>query len=85
LSTLRSGCLVLSAFATLCRGLQVLLQLTGRENDVLIELAKGQSNKVIAKVLDLSPKTVGTHIENLYRKLQVSSRGAAVLKAMDLG
>jgi len=62
-----------------------LMHLAAREQQVLEQLSRGHSNKVIARQLGLSPKTVGTYVENLYRKLEVSSRAAAVLRAMDLG
>lgn len=62
-----------------------MLNLSGREQQVLEKLSQGHSNKAIAQLLQLSPKTVGTYVESLYRKLEVSSRAAAVLRAMDRG
>ncbi|MEM7547958.1 MAG: HD domain-containing phosphohydrolase [Pseudomonadota bacterium] len=59
--------------------------LTDRERDVLEGLIGGRSNKEIARALDLSPKTVGTHVEKLFRKLGVSSRAAAAMVALDAG
>ncbi len=59
--------------------------LTDRELDVLLELALGKTNKEIAQALALSPKTVGTHIEHVYAKLNVSTRAAATLRAVQLG
>ncbi|WP_299649001.1 HD domain-containing phosphohydrolase [uncultured Tateyamaria sp.] len=61
------------------------LSLTAREQDVLAGLIAGQSNKEIARGLELSPKTVGTHVEKIFRKLGVSSRAAAAMKALDAG
>jgi len=52
---------------------------------VLALLARGHSNKEIARGLDISPSTAGTHIESIYRKLCVSTRAAAALKASSLG
>lgn len=60
------------------------LGLTGQEMRVLERLAAGQSNKEIARTLGLSPNTVKTHIGNLFAKLEVSRRTAAVGKARDL-
>lgn len=50
-----------------------LARLTGREREVLACIAEGLSNKQIAKLLQLSPRTVETHRANLFDKLEVSS------------
>ncbi|HSL64865.1 MAG TPA: HD domain-containing phosphohydrolase, partial [Gaiellaceae bacterium] len=57
--------------------------LTDREVEVLRLLARGRSNREVASELVISPKTVGRHVENLYRKLGVSSRAAAAVFAME--
>ncbi|MXO59493.1 helix-turn-helix transcriptional regulator [Altererythrobacter salegens] len=54
------------------------LGLTRRECDVLERLAKGESNKEIARAMGVSPNTVKTHVANLYDKLGVTGRGKAV-------
>ncbi|MDQ1710859.1 MAG: hypothetical protein QOE45_309 [Frankiaceae bacterium] len=59
--------------------------LTAREADVLGLLTQGLPNKVIARRLGISPKTVGSHVEHIYTKLGVSSRAAAAMRAMQLG
>ena len=59
--------------------------LTPREVDVLKLLARGLSNKEIAKRLVISPKTVGNHIEHIYAKIDTSSRATASLFAMQHG
>jgi HD-GYP domain-containing protein (c-di-GMP phosphodiesterase class II) len=59
--------------------------LTAREREVLQQLCLGLSNKQIAKVLDISPKTVGTHVERLYAKMAVTTRAAATMKALQWG
>jgi len=59
--------------------------LTAREVDVLRLLARGLSNKDIARRLVLSPKTVGNHVEHVYAKIGVSSRAAASLFAVRHG
>ncbi|AJD90615.1 LuxR family transcriptional regulator [Jeotgalibacillus malaysiensis] len=60
-------------------------QLTRRERDVLLELAKGKSNKEIASSLFITEKTVKTHISNLFSKLEVSDRTQAALYAVKHG
>ena len=55
-------------------------ELTTRERDVLNELANGSSNKEIADNLCISLATVKTHIINIYGKLGVNNRVAAVNK-----
>jgi HD-GYP domain-containing protein (c-di-GMP phosphodiesterase class II)/DNA-binding CsgD family transcriptional regulator len=61
------------------------LQITQREQEVLAHLARGSSNKEIARKLGISPSTAGTHVENLYRKLGVGTRAAAALIASKRG
>jgi HD-GYP domain-containing protein (c-di-GMP phosphodiesterase class II) len=62
----------------------VTLHITDREREVLVHLARGLTNKEIARALSISPSTAGTHVENLYRKLDVSTRAAAALAALRL-
>jgi DNA-binding CsgD family transcriptional regulator len=56
-------------------------QLTPRQNDLLRLLAAGHTNTQIARRLGISEGTVRTHLENIYERLQVSSRTAAVTRA----
>lgn len=56
--------------------------LTGREHEILELLTESRSQKKIASMLDISPHTVDTHVRNIYAKLQVHSRTAAVAKAL---
>jgi LuxR family maltose regulon positive regulatory protein len=51
--------------------------LTDREHDVLALIAAGDSNKLIARALDLSPHTVKRHVANILDKLGLDSRGKA--------
>jgi len=60
------------------------LGLTGRECEVLGQIAAGQSNKEIARSLDISPNTVKTHVARLYEKLEVQRRTQAIQKARHL-
>lgn len=59
--------------------------LTGREREVLERMAEGMTNRQIAEELALSPKTVNRHAENIFNKLGVASRAAAVATAMKAG
>jgi DNA-binding NarL/FixJ family response regulator len=61
------------------------VSLTPREREVLTLLAKGVYSGDIARVLGISRHTVGDHIKNLYRKLNISSRAEAALEARDRG
>lgn len=51
----------------------LLAKLTDREREVLAQIVDGLSNKQIARMLDLSPRTVETHRANLFEKLGVDS------------
>ena len=59
--------------------------LTTREVEVLRLLARGLSNKQIAGQLVISPKTAGSHVEHIYRKIDVSNRAQASLFALRHG
>jgi two-component system nitrate/nitrite response regulator NarL len=59
--------------------------LTARELSVLELIADGESAGVIAQRLHLAVPTVKTHIQNLYAKLSVNDRGAAVAEALRRG
>lgn len=54
--------------------------LTARESEVLELVAAGMSNAAIAERLWISPGTVKKHLENIYAKLQVTNRTAAVMR-----
>ncbi|WP_210581737.1 response regulator transcription factor [Streptomyces sp. GESEQ-4] len=59
--------------------------LSAREREVLTLVAKGTSNREIARVLFISEATVKTHLTHLYAKLGVKDRAAAVAVAYDRG
>jgi HD-GYP domain-containing protein (c-di-GMP phosphodiesterase class II)/DNA-binding CsgD family transcriptional regulator len=59
--------------------------LTEREVDVLCLIARGHSNRVVARRLSIAPKTVGRHVEHIYAKLNIRSRAAAALYAATHG
>lgn len=59
--------------------------LTAREREVLAELARGRSNREIARGLSLSEKTVKTHVSAILMKLGVQDRTQAALQAVRTG
>jgi len=59
--------------------------LTGREHDVLSGLLAGQSNKEIARHLNLSEVTIKHHLKGLRSKLGAKNRTHAVCRAIELG
>lgn len=60
-------------------------RLTGREQEVLALIAKGLRNADVAKALEISMTTVASHIKNIYRKLDISSRAEATQHAARIG
>jgi len=54
--------------------------LTAREREVLAWVARGKTNAEIARLLWLAPSTVRKHLENVYAKLGVNTRTAAVAR-----
>jgi signal transduction histidine kinase len=61
------------------------VELTSREMQVIQLLAEGLSNKEIAGLLSISPRTVNFHLDNIYSKLGVSSRTEAAIYALRHG
>lgn len=59
--------------------------LTGREREVLDELATGRTNADIARRLALSQKTIRNYTSSIFTKLQVAGRSEAIIKARDAG
>ncbi len=62
-----------------------LAALTEREREVLVHIARGRSNREIARALSVSEKTVKTHVSNLLMKLGVQDRTQAALYAVRHG
>jgi DNA-binding NarL/FixJ family response regulator len=56
-------------------------RLTVRETELLQAFAAGKSYKEAARLLDISPHTVGNHVKSIYRKLEVNSRSEAIREA----
>ena len=67
------------------RGEKTKSGLTKREQEVLSVLTKGLTNKEIADSLCISEKTVKTHLNNIFRKLNVTRRLQAILYAISRG
>jgi len=61
----------------------LLNQLTSREREILSHLAQGQSNKVIARALNISQDTVKLHVRHVLAKLNLSSRVEAAVFAVE--
>ena len=59
--------------------------LSEREMEVLVLVAKGMTNKLIANQLKISSRTVQGHLAHIFSKLQASSRTEAVMRAVSLG
>ncbi|PXY97300.1 DNA-binding response regulator [Snodgrassella alvi] len=59
--------------------------LTPREREILRWLARGNSNKVIARNLDVTESTIKVHVQNILRKLNVASRVQAAVYAIEHG
>ncbi|WP_235009211.1 response regulator [Marinobacterium lutimaris] len=58
-------------------------QLTEREAEVLMWIVHGKTNKEIALILDLSPRTINKHLEQIFRKLGVENRTSAAFTALE--
>jgi DNA-binding CsgD family transcriptional regulator len=58
--------------------------LTERETAIFRQISLGLTNKEVARALAISPSTVRTHVENVFRKLDCNTRAAATLKATTL-
>ncbi len=59
--------------------------LSVREGNILNLIARGRSNKEIARSLSIAPETVKTHVKHIFIKLNVEKRAQAVSRAQSLG
>jgi DNA-binding CsgD family transcriptional regulator len=66
------------------RAVEKNVRLTERETEVLGLIARGCTYAQAARQLGTSAHTVGTHVKNAYRKLDVHSAPAAVMRAIEL-
>ena len=62
--------------------LQRALQLTSREAEVLLWISRGKSNREIGEILNISPRTVNKHLEQVFVKLGVENRASAAARAV---
>ncbi len=76
---------LLRVFNTPDPGLDGQVSLTPREREVLTLIARGARLPDVVERLGVSRHTASDHIKNIYRKLEVSSRAEATLKAVRLG
>jgi DNA-binding NarL/FixJ family response regulator len=60
-------------------------QLTPREREILLLLSRGLTNREISRQLSISVQTVKTHVERLFKRLGVGTRGEAVGKGIREG
>lgn len=67
------------------KGSQSIIELTEREQEVLEAVARGERSKEVALHLGISERTVKAHLANIYEKLAVDSRAAAISVAMQKG
>jgi DNA-binding response OmpR family regulator len=64
------------------QSLQRALSLTTREAEVLLWISRGKSNREIGEILNISPRTVNKHLEQVFVKLGVENRAAAAARAV---
>ena len=60
-------------------------QLSPREHEILMLIAKGDSNKHIARALDIAETTVKIHVQHIFKKLGISNRVHAAVYATERG
>src|SRR5437588_9110525 len=60
-------------------------ELSEREREILVLIARGRKHQEIARTLVLSPKTVRNYVSNILSKLQVADRPEAIVRARDAG
>jgi len=66
------------------QNLVMLPRLTTRETEVLRLLAQGSTYSTAGDKLGISLHTITTHVKSIYRKLEVHSAAAAVMRAIEL-
>ncbi len=60
------------------------LKLTAREAEVLLWISRGKTNRDIADILGLSPRTVNKHLEQIFAKIGVENRAAAAIQVVTI-
>lgn len=76
--------LVVRRFQDQARSRQKLEAVTPREREILNCIARGLDTMEIAGLLQISDRTIGSHLRKIYEKLQVHSRAAAVAKFLEI-
>jgi DNA-binding NarL/FixJ family response regulator len=71
---------VVESFRRKAKTIEKSLNLSAREEEILILLSKGYSNKAIADQLNLSVETIYSHLKRVYEKMHVHSRTEAVIR-----
>lgn len=74
--------MVVESFRKAARSAKPAVRLSAREEEVLILLSKGYSNKEIASQLSIGVETISSHLKHIYKKLHVRSRAEAVARYM---
>jgi len=74
--------LVVESFRKSANASKPLVRLSAREEEVLILLSKGYSNKEIASQLSIGVETISSHLKHIYKKMHVRSRAEAVARYM---
>lgn len=74
---------VVESFRVRARNRDETVHLTTREEEVLVLLSKGYSNKEIAEHISVSVDTVRSHLKHIYEKMHVRSRAEAVARYME--
>jgi DNA-binding CsgD family transcriptional regulator len=80
----RETTLLLEESLSLSAKMSVHLSLTKREAEIMFWLSGGKTNKEIGFLLGISPRTVNKHADNIYVKLGVENRTAAVSRAIEM-
>ncbi len=73
---------VVESFRQKSRGRDESISLTAREEEILLLLTRGYSNKEIADRLNLGIETIRSHLKHIYEKMHVRSRAEAVARNM---
>ena len=74
--------LVVESFRKSTSTSKPVVRLSAREEEVLILLSKGYSNKEIASQLSIGVETISSHLKHIYKKMHVRSRAEAVARYM---
>ena len=82
---LSAGCFISEQAQEIITNAEKNAELSKREYQVLQGLARGQTNRELADILGVSPKTIDTHRTNLLRKMRVTSTASLLVSAMRKG